>query len=125
MEEGHIELFDGHYRRNYVHVQDVSDAFFFAFMQRRKMRGQVYNLGNDEINMTKKELVIKICAMTGATYAETTSKTDPDKRDYLVSSKKLNSLGFHAARDLEDGVREIMTFQNFLPKKYIYSLKNY
>lgn len=125
MEDGVIELFDGHYRRNYVHVQDVADAFFFAFRHRKKMKGQIYNLGNDEINMTKKELVSRICEMTGATYKETDSKTDPDKRDYLVSSKKLNSLGFRAERELEEGIREIMTFKSFLPEKYIYSLKNY
>jgi nucleoside-diphosphate-sugar epimerase len=127
LKEGHIDLFDGHFRRNYIHVQDISDAVAFAFRHRIHMKGEIYNLGNDEINMTKESLVKNICEITGATYKTVHGKTDPDKRDYIVSSQKLYNLGFKPKRDLEHGIREIMEFSAIIPdlENSSYHLKNY
>jgi len=92
---GPVELFDGHYRRNYVYVSDVARAFLFAIDNKDKMVGQVFNLGADNLNMTKKELVSTICDVTNGSFTEVSDRTDPDKRDYMVSSKKLYDIGFY------------------------------
>ena len=87
-------MFDGHFRRNYIHVRDICNAFLFAINNRDVMHGNVYNIGNDKINTTKLELVEKICDRTGVSFSEDKSRTDPDKRDYVVSSQKLYDLGY-------------------------------
>ena len=112
--DGHVDVFDGHFRRNYIHVQDICRAFIFAIYMKEKMIGNVYNLGNDAINTTKKQLVEHICDYSGASFLEVYNKTDPDKRDYVVSSQKLYSLGYVPIFDLEKGVQEILDFLQYL-----------
>ena len=124
-EEGHITLFDGQFRRNYIHVRDVSRAFVFALHKQKDMYGNVYNLGNDSINMTKQQLVEKICEILGATFSTDHSRTDPDKRDYLVSSQKLYDLGFSCLWNLERGVKQISKFYDFLSNCDRYKCRNY
>tara|TARA_R110000765_G_scaffold169174_3_gene274182 strand:+ start:2281 stop:3270 length:990 start_codon:yes stop_codon:yes gene_type:complete len=110
----HIDVFDGHFRRNYIHVQDICRAFAFAIEKSAKMSGNIYNLGNDDANTTKKGLVGLVCGLTGASFSEVSNRTDPDKRDYIVSSQKLYDLGYHAEFGLEKGIKEVSGFLNFL-----------
>ena len=111
---GHIELFDGHFRRNYIHVKDICRAFVFALHEKEQMKGNVYNLGNDDANATKKELVELICNYSGASYNEVQNRTDPDKRDYIVSSQKLYDIGYKAIMSLDDGIKEMLNFFTYL-----------
>ena len=78
------------------------------------MKGNVYNLGNDEANTTKKELVELICNYSGASYSEVQNRTDPDKRDYVVSSKKLYDIGYRPVMSLDAGVKEMLNFFTYL-----------
>ena len=124
-EEGHITLFDGHFRRNYIHVQDIARAFIFAIYKRKEMHGNIYNLGNDSLNMTKQQLVDRICEILGTTYSIDSSRTDPDKRDYLVSSQKLYDLGFSCQYNLKRGVKEMYRFYDLLSPSDIDKCRNY
>tara|TARA_R100000808_G_scaffold24811_1_gene58484 strand:- start:6560 stop:7498 length:939 start_codon:yes stop_codon:yes gene_type:complete len=124
-EHGHISVFDGHFRRNYIHVQDIVDAFLFTLYEKHRMYGNVYNLGNDNINTTKQELVEKICNLLDATYSVDNSKTDPDKRDYIVSSQKLYDLGFECKRDLDYGIMQMDKFYNLLSESDVDRCRNY
>ena len=124
-EEGHISLFDGHFRRNYIHVRDIARAFIFAIYKRKEMYGNVYNLGNDSLNMTKQQLVDRICEIVGSTYSVDNSRTDPDKRDYLVSSQKLYDLGFSCQWNLESGVKEMYRFYDLLSPSDADKCRNY
>ena len=58
------------------------------------MVGNIYNLGNDSINTTKLELVKKISFIMNTSYDIINDRTDPDKRDYEVSSNKLYNTGY-------------------------------
>lgn len=122
---GNIEVFDGHFRRNYIHIDDVISAFEMAIVSIGEMAGQVYNLGNDSLNMTKLDLVQKICDITRATYSQEYEKTDPDKRDYEVSSQKLYNLGFRCKRDLETGVREMQHVYRTWSSEALSKCRNY
>ena len=93
-ENGHITVFDGHFRRNYIHVQDVAGAFMFAINNQDSMYNNVYNLGNDSINMTKASLVEKICALTGASFSTDDSKTR------ITVQKILNDALFYRDKNL-------------------------
>jgi nucleoside-diphosphate-sugar epimerase len=112
---GKVQLFDGHYRRNYVHVADIARAFTWSIFNRKNLAGEVYNLGNDKINTTKEKLV-ELIREHIPFEIEVVNKTDPDKRDYLVSSKKLHNAGFVAGLGLHHGIKEMVNFYKYLPK---------
>lgn len=122
---GKIVIFDGHFRRNYIHVEDIAQAFKFAIYNRFSMWGKVYNLGNDSINMTKAQLAGVIGDHLGVPVEEDSSRTDPDKRDYLVSSQKLLNAGFKAERDLIYGIDQMTVFNDFLTDRSAPYLRNY
>ena len=55
-----LVLFEEHFRRNYIHVRDVSKAFLFGIENYDKMKGEPYNVGLSSANITKRELAEKI-----------------------------------------------------------------
>jgi nucleoside-diphosphate-sugar epimerase len=112
LRDKNLDVFDGHFRRNYIHIDDIINAFIHAIDNFDTMRGQVYNLGNDAVNMTKLELVQKVCEHTGASYEIVNNRTDPDKRDYVVSSQKLYDTGFTPKYDLDYGIQEMIKVCN-------------
>lgn len=125
VEKSHIDVFDGEFRRNYIHIDDIVSALEMPISRIDDMKGEVYNLGNDAINTTKTELVKKICAITGATWSIVDDRTDPDKRDYEVSSQKLYNLGYRCTRSLEYGVSEMMSLYKTLAAEDRPLCKNY
>lgn len=109
--KGEIEVFDGHFRRNYIHILDIVQAMLMPIYN-DNMRNQIYNLGNDSINSTKLKLVQDICEITGGKYKVVDNKTDPDKRDYEVSSQKLYNIGYSPKVSLVHGVRDMISVYN-------------
>jgi nucleoside-diphosphate-sugar epimerase len=104
MMDSHIDVFDGHFRRNYIHIDDILLAFGHAVNHIDQMVGNIYNLGNDSINTTKLELVKKISFIMNTSYDIINDRTDPDKRDYEVSSNKLYNTGYLPRRNLDYGI---------------------
>jgi nucleoside-diphosphate-sugar epimerase len=104
-----IVLFEGHFKRNYIHVKDVVNAFIFAIENFKNMRGNVYNLGLSTANLTKLQLAKEIKKNIKELKIYTNyKKSDPDKRDYFVSNKKIEKLGFRAKFLLQDGIVELI-----------------
>jgi len=107
--ERYLVIFEKDFKRNYVHIRDVADGFLFAIDHRQEMAGRAYNLGLDSANVSKEELAHKIQAFVPKfciLYSEIGS--DPDKRNYIVSSERLCQVGFQAHRTLEDGIGELL-----------------
>lgn len=104
-----LVLFEEHFRRNYIHVRDVANAFHFGIQNFSKMKGQSYNVGLSSANLTKRQLAEKIKTFIPDLYIHSASiGEDPDKRDYIVSNEKLESLGWKPEVSLEEGIREII-----------------
>jgi nucleoside-diphosphate-sugar epimerase len=99
------------YSRSFVHVRDVVRGLILGMeAPQEQIRDQVYNLGSDDGNYTKDEivgLVIKRLPDTVVTYKDLTF--GGDMRDIKVSFSKIrSSLGFTAAQTVDDGVREVV-----------------
>jgi nucleoside-diphosphate-sugar epimerase len=104
-----VVVFEGHYRRNFVHVRDVARVFAFGLKRFAAMKGRPYNVGLDDANLTKLELCAAIKKIIpGFVYVEAPVGEDPDKRDYVVSSARLASAGFTMEWSLERGIRELV-----------------
>ncbi len=107
--DGFIILFEGHFKRNYIHVRDVSRVFQHALESFQKMRGQIYNVGLSDANISKFELcqLIKL-NIPNFTFLEAPMGKDPDQRNYVVSNKKIESTGFRPSVNLDLGIKELI-----------------
>jgi nucleoside-diphosphate-sugar epimerase len=107
--DGYLVVFEKGFRRNYLHIRDAADAFLFAIQNSGRLVGKPYNLGLDSANLSKEQLALKVkehVPRFHVHFAEVGS--DPDRRDYIVSSQRLREAGFEATRTLDDGIRELI-----------------
>jgi nucleoside-diphosphate-sugar epimerase len=107
--DGYVIIFEGHFKRNYIHVRDVCDAFIHAIYNFDKMKGEIYNVGLSSANVSKLELceIIKK-QVPNFTIVEGEIKKDPDQRNYIVSNAKLEATGFETMYDLDFGIEELL-----------------
>jgi nucleoside-diphosphate-sugar epimerase len=99
------------YTRSFVHILDAVGGLLLGLQApEADIRGQVYNLGADDGNATKDQivaLILKRLPETAVRYKDMTF--GGDMRDITVSFEKAQQrLGFHTARSLDDGVREVL-----------------
>ena len=107
--DGFVVLFESHFKRNYVHVKDVSRVFQHAILNHDKMKGQIYNVGLSEANVSKWELCERIKKhLPNFTFLEAPLGKDPDQRNYIVSNEKLESTGYRTAHSLDHGIEELI-----------------
>lgn len=108
-------LFEEHFKRNYIHVRDVANAFYFAINHFDKMKGQAFNVGLSSANLNKRELAEKIKQFVPDLYIHSAKVgEDPDKRDYIVSNDKIEKLGWKPQVSLEMGIQELIAAHPFL-----------
>lgn len=104
-----IMLFEGHFKRNYIHVRDVARAFLHGLENFETMKNQAYNVGLSDANLSKAELCERIKQhIPELVYLEAPIGEDPDKRDYIVSNEKIERTGFKPAFGLDLGIAELI-----------------
>jgi nucleoside-diphosphate-sugar epimerase len=104
-----LVVFEGHFRRNYIHIRDVIKAFLHVLDRYDGMRAHAYNVGLSEANLTKLELCERIRRQVpNFVYLESAIGTDPDKRDYVVSNAKIEATGFRPDWSLDAGIEELI-----------------
>ena len=106
--EQYLVVYEKTFMRTFIHVHDMGRAFMFAVDHSDKMRGEIFNVGSDLMNYSKQEICEKIqkhveCYVHYADVGE-----DADKRNYVVSYKKVNEVGYSTLISVEDGVRELL-----------------
>tara|TARA_Y100000389_G_C17471474_1_gene531626 strand:- start:5716 stop:6654 length:939 start_codon:yes stop_codon:yes gene_type:complete len=110
-----IVLFESHFKRNYIHVRDVSRAFMFAIEKQDIMSGEIYNVGLSEANLSKKELCDEIKKLIpDFLYLDAPIGKDKDQRNYIVSNQKIEKIGFKTNYSLRDGIIELKKGLTFL-----------
>jgi nucleoside-diphosphate-sugar epimerase len=107
--DGSVVLFESHFKRNYIHVRDISRVFTHAINNIDKMKGQIYNVGLSSANVSKMELCEKIKEyIPHFSIMEAAIRKDPDQRNYIVSNAKLEATGFNTQFTLDDGIVELI-----------------
>jgi len=107
--DGFIVLFEQHFKRNFVHVRDVCNAFIYMIENYDRAKSEPYNIGLSSANLSKLELCQKIKEyVPGFAILADDINTDPDKRNYIVSSKKVEQLGCMAKTSLDIGIKELL-----------------
>ena len=104
-----IIVFEGSFKRNYLHVRDVAAAFMHGIKNFDDMRGNIYNVGLSDANLSKIELCQRIQKQVpDFFYHEAPLAKDPDQRNYIVSNDKISATGFLPSYSLDDGIRELI-----------------
>lgn len=104
-----IVVFEGHFKRNYIHVRDVARAFIHAINNFETMKHEPYNVGLSDANLSKLELCEAIKKhVPDFVYLEAPIGEDPDKRDYIVSNEKIEKTGFKPVYSLDIGIKELI-----------------
>ena len=107
--DGFIVIFEGHFKRNYIHLHDVVSAFNMAIKNENDFRGEIFNVGLSDANLSKIELCQEIQKLIPSfVFLEEPFKKDPDQRNYLVSNKKIEALGFRPSISLQSGLKELL-----------------
>ena len=118
--EKKLTLFEPHFRRNYIHVDDVVDGIIFTLKNFKRLKSNIYNLGLSSANLTKYMLVKKIKRQLKYLKIKIIhNKKDPDQRDYFVSNKKIEKKGFKARVKIEDGIKELIKVFSYSKEKFI------
>jgi nucleoside-diphosphate-sugar epimerase len=116
-----VVIFEGHFKRNYIHIRDVVRVFQHGMANFKAMKGKPYNVGLDDANLSKVELCAVIKKhLPKFVYLEAPIGEDPDKRDYIVSNARLAATGFKPEWSLDRGITELIKGYTIL-RNSIYS----
>ncbi len=104
-----VVIFEGHAKRNYIHIRDVARAFVHGIKNFESMKNEPYNVGLSDANLSKLELCAAIRKQVpGFVFLEAPIGEDPDKRDYMVSNAKIEGTGFMPSHSLGKGIEELI-----------------
>lgn len=104
-----VVVFEGHFKRNFIHIRDIAYAFIHSIKNFETMKNEPYNVGLSDANLSKLELCEKIKKYVPDFYfVEAQIGEDPDKRNYIVSNEKIEKTGFKPIHSLDDGIKELI-----------------
>ncbi|MEV5600305.1 NAD-dependent epimerase/dehydratase family protein [Streptomyces sp. NPDC057249] len=106
---GGITVYEGGFRRTFIHVHDMALSIAFALDSWKAMADEVFNVGHESMNCTKAELARRIQRMVPYDLRFEEFGKDADQRDYGVSYEKIRSLGFTTRHTLDSGLAELVT----------------
>lgn len=115
-----ITLFEKDFVRNYVYIGDVADLFVWGIANFEKVKGEIFNFGLSNANLTKLQLAETIKRhVPEFTIMVAEVGKDPDQRNYIVSNEKIEKRGFKATTSIDAGVEELLkSFQILNPSNY-------
>jgi nucleoside-diphosphate-sugar epimerase len=107
IKEGYLVVYEKHFLRTFIHVSDMGRAFLFGIENGERMKDNVFNIGSDDMNYSKEQISNFIAFRTKAYVHYADVGEDADKRNYSVSYKKINSLGYKTTIGVEEGIDEL------------------
>ena len=103
-----LVLYECEFMRNYLHIQDACRSFKFIVDNWENCKNETYNVCHDEINMNKLQLAKRIQDQIPLEIIKAEFNSDPDVRDYEVSSKKIYDKGFVCENSLDLGIEQLI-----------------
>jgi len=106
-QEGVITVFNGDQWRPFIHVKDIAEAIILLLRAPlQEVSGQVFNVGDNRLNHTLREVAAIIQQVIPNTRVEEVQNAD--RRNYRVCFDRIETrIGFRCLHKIEDGVREV------------------
>ena len=103
-----VVLFESHFKRNYIHVRDVARVFQHGIDHFENLKGEIFNVGLSDANISKKELCQEIqTQIPDFIYIDEQIGQDPDQRNYIVSNEKIEATGYAPKVSIQQGITEL------------------
>jgi nucleoside-diphosphate-sugar epimerase len=114
----YIVVFEKTFKRNFIHIEDVANAFLFMLENYDKYKNEIFNVGLSSANLSKQELLEKIQShVKDFAVSYNDFYEDPDKRNYIVSNEKIEDTGWKPLWDLDRGIKQLIQgYQMIVPK---------
>ena len=107
-----ITIFEADFKRVFLNISDLVNAIMCTIYQFNKLLNdpnRIYNIGNNELTLSKRELANMISAKTGCHLVFADIMQDKDKRDYGYSSDKfMNKTGWKPTISLEKTIDDLI-----------------
>jgi len=104
-----LVLYEPHFKRSLLHVEDAARAFCHCIEHFADMQGEAYNVGLEEGNLSKLELAERIKEHVPELYIRCAEVgSDPDKRNYITSYEKIKAHGFETCHLLDEGIEQLL-----------------
>jgi len=120
LKEKELIVYEKDYWRSFIHVKDIANSFIFAIKNFEKMNGEIYNVGSENLCLTKEQVALKIKKYVDFYLKFAEFGSDPDKRNYKVSFDKIKSTGFNVKHDIDYGIKEMIKAFEFMDEKEHY-----
>jgi|TARA_B110000908_G_scaffold28624_1_gene33658 nucleoside-diphosphate-sugar epimerase len=103
-------LFEGHFKRTFISINDLVRGFAMSIERFDDMKGQVWNIGDENLNHTKLEIceIIKKHIPSWNFKGNDTLQHDQDGRNYFVDYTKIRQFGYTASEDLDHGIQNLI-----------------
>jgi nucleoside-diphosphate-sugar epimerase len=110
--ERSLVIFDGFSRRTFVHIKDAIRAYIFALDRFEQMKGNVFNIGSNDLNLTKTDIAMAIKKYIPFEIIDSTLP-DFDLRNFEISFEKIGKLGYSLEYSLDDGIKDLLKLYSF------------
>ncbi|MFW9928676.1 MAG: NAD-dependent epimerase/dehydratase family protein [Candidatus Thorarchaeota archaeon] len=114
-------VYEKSFKRTFIHIHDIARSFVFAIKNHEKMGGQIYNVGDSRMNYTKEEICLMLKKRFDFFLHFADFDGDEDKRNYEVSYKKINNVGFYSEVNMEQGIDELVKAMDVIEMPNPYS----
>jgi nucleoside-diphosphate-sugar epimerase len=105
-----LDVYQPDVRRTFISIYDFANSIIFAIKNYPFMRGKIYNVGDNDNNWTKRQLVEYVQKRTSCEVYYNEDKVDPDFRDYEVSYRRINEIGFKCKVSVEEMLDDLIAY---------------
>jgi nucleoside-diphosphate-sugar epimerase len=121
LRERNLIIYEKDFKRTFIHVRDMAEAFTFAIKNFDKMKDDVFNAGSEEMNYSKQDIALKIQEKIPYYLHFADVGKDEDQRNYEVSYEKVRRLGLKTRIDVDCGISELIRAYSVIDAKSEYS----
>jgi nucleoside-diphosphate-sugar epimerase len=121
LRERNLIIYEKDFKRTFIHVRDMAEAFTFAVKNFDTMKDDVFNAGSEEMNFSKEEIALKIQQKVPFYLHFADVGKDEDQRNYEVSYEKIRKLGLKTRIDVDCGISELIKAYSVIDAKSEYS----
>ena len=122
IKEGYLVVYEKYHQRSFIHVEDIALSILFGIKNFDKMKNDIYNVGDDNMNYSKEAICDILKSKIKNLYVHYAEfDKDVDQRNYIVSYKKIQSKGFRTKININDGIDELIKSFELLNRQQKYS----